>query len=324
MQELLRPGAADALAPAGVGAERIASLWWVAIAIAAIVYALTVGALAWGAWRARAHQVPTDAHQLPGDEPRVNAVIVGATAVTVLLLFGFLVTDLITSQRLSAMEKPRALTIHITGHQWWWHAEYADSIPSQRLSTANEIHIPAGTPVQLVLQTADVIHSFWAPSLQGKRDLMPHHANLLFLNASQPGEYAGPCAEFCGLQHARMTLRLVVDPPAAYTRWYAAQLTAAPTPTDSLRHLGEAVFTTKACPLCHTVRGTAAGGSVGPDLTHVASRRWLAAGAIPNTDGTLASWITDPQAIKPGTQMPPTRLTAAELTALVAYLRGLR
>jgi cytochrome c oxidase subunit 2 len=211
------------------------------------------------------------------------------------------------------------VVIDVIGHQFWWEVRY----PNQEIVTANEIHIPVGEPVALRLTSADVIHSFWVPELHGKLDLTPGLTTHLLLQADQPGEYRGQCAEFCGVQHARMGLLVIAGTRADFDAWVARQQLPAAPPTDEVAIAGQQVLLGSSCVYCHTVAGTNATGTLGPDLTHLASRRTLAAATVPNTRGHLAGWIIDPQAIKPGNKMPPTNLSAEELLALLAYLETL-
>ena len=217
-----------------------------------------------------------------------------------------------------------ALTVNIVGHQWWWEVVYPSTDPSQIVTTANEIHVPVGQPVTLKLTSADVIHSFWVPSLMGKADLIPGRSNDLTFTAEKPGVYNGNCAEFCGMQHAHMGLRVVAQNKADFSAWRAGQLQTAAAPTTASAQTGETVFESTACALCHNISGTPAGGQAGPDLTHLASRSSLATGMLPWGRGQLAAWISDPQGIKPGTQMPDVRLAPKQLDALLDYLMGLK
>jgi len=212
----------------------------------------------------------------------------------------------------------------VIGHQWWWEVKYQDPIPGRIVTTANEIHVPAGRPVLLQLSSVDVIHSFWVPSLHGKRDLIPGHPSSLWIEADRPGTYRGFCAEFCGHQHAHMGLLVIADSPDRYAAWYAAQLETPPPPVDPLAQRGRQVVESAPCALCHTVQGSQASASLGPDLTHLGSRRTLAAATLPNTPENLGRWIVDPQTIKPGNPMPANRLSAEDLRAAVAYLESLR
>jgi cytochrome c oxidase subunit 2 len=216
-----------------------------------------------------------------------------------------------------------ALTIEVTGNQWWWKARYLDDDPSKILTTANEIHIPAGKPVRIQLLGADVIHSFWVPALAGKTDAIPGQVNTAWIEASNPGRYHGQCTEYCGLQHANMGFDVVADAPDDFSKWLGAQLAPAPEATSEALKQGEHDFEFH-CGACHTVRGTEAGGTVGPDLTHLMSRQTIAAGAAPNNAGTLAAWIANPQAIKPGTRMPTLGLAGAQIGGIAAYLATLR
>jgi cytochrome c oxidase subunit 2 len=180
------------------------------------------------------------------------------------------------------------------------------------------------TRVNLVARTADVIHSFWVPALNRKIDMIPGKSNRILLEADKAGRYRGQCAEFCGPQHANMSMYVIAEPPAAFRAWLAAQARPAAPPAGSQAQRGRQVFMSDQCASCHALRGTSAAGTIGPDLTHVASRETLAALAIPNTPSELRAWIRDPQHIKPGNLMPALGLGDADLAAVVAYLRGLR
>jgi cytochrome c oxidase subunit 2 len=217
-----------------------------------------------------------------------------------------------------------AFLFRVTAQLWLVHLLYRYSVPPRAPTTANEIHVPVGRPVVLELRSTDVIHSFWPPNLSAKRDLIPGHENSLWLQADAPGEYRGQCAEFCGHQHAKMAFLVVAEPPDSFAGWLARQRDTAATPADSLTRRGQEVFLGSACPMCHAIGGTPAGSRVGPDLTHLGSRRTLAAGTLPNTRGNLAGWIVNPQAIKPGAKMPPNALSPDDLQALLAYLETLR
>jgi cytochrome c oxidase subunit 2 len=190
--------------------------------------------------------------------------------------------------------------------------------------TANEIRVPVGQPVTINLETRDVIHSFWAPALAGKMDLINNQHNELQFTATKPGVYRGQCAEFCGLQHAHMGFEVVALERADYDDWIEAQRGSAKVPADPDSQRGEAIFLGRGCALCHTIQGTPAGGKLGPDLTHLASRRTIAAATLPLTPGNLAGWISDPQHIKPGNLMPSIPLNGPDLTALVHYLGSLQ
>jgi cytochrome c oxidase subunit 2 len=203
---------------------------------------------------------------------------------------------------------------------WWWEVRY----PDHEVTTANEIYIPAGQPVNFRLTTNDVIHSFWVPELNGKIDMIPGKTNTLWLQAAEPGIYRGLCTEFCGLQHAKMQYLVIAVPPNAFAQWVEQQRQPAPAPTDETTRLGQQIFLGSACVYCHAIRGTNASGQLGPDLTHIASRRTLGAGILPNNRGTLGGWTINSQHIKPGNRMPPMNLSGAELQALLDYLATLQ
>ena len=193
------------------------------------------------------------------------------------------------------------------------------------MTTANEIHVPVGMPVEIGLRSADVIHSFWVPQLHGKVDVVPGQENRIRILATKAGRYRGECAEFCGEQHAHMVLYVVADPPEQFYRWVADQRAAAPEPQTAEQRRGRDVFETKACVVCHTIRGTRANATVGPDLTHLASRATIASGSYPNNAGYLSAWVTHAQSLKPGAAMPDlTVFSGDELRSLVAYLESLK
>jgi cytochrome c oxidase subunit 2 len=307
------------LDPAGPQAARIGELWWLMLWVCTAIYGLVLIVLLWGSFRRRA-QAAAD----PGTERRVTRWVGGATAVSAVILLGFLVASVATGNSLNSLVSPRALEIELTGFQWWWRVEYADPTPSQRVITANEIHIPVGRPVHLRLASRDVIHSFWVPELHGKRDLIPGRPSELWLRADRPGVFRGQCAEFCGWQHAHMALLVIAEPEDRFAAWLESQRRPAAEPATALQQRGKAVFESQACPLCHAIQGTGAGASAGPDLTHLAGRRTLAAGTLRNSRGNLAGWILDPQSVKPGNRMPAVSLGSDDLQALLDYLEALR
>jgi cytochrome c oxidase subunit II len=222
----------------------------------------------------------------------------------------------------SSLPGNTAIRIEVNARQWWWEVRYVGAAGDFEL--ANELHLPAGRPVELQLVSEDVIHSFWVPSLAGKVDMIPGHRNRLVLKADEPGVHRGQCAEYCGGQHALMALFVVVEPQADFERWLERQAREAPAPADDFLARGRAAFMRGGCAQCHTVRGTAARGDLGPDLTHVGSRRSLGAGVLDNHVGTMAGWIAGTQAVKPGSLMPETRAyDGPELRALAAWLKSL-
>jgi cytochrome c oxidase subunit 2 len=215
--------------------------------------------------------------------------------------------------------------IRVTGQQWWFEAQYQFASPDLDVIAPTEIHVPVGRPVDIELATRDVIHSFWVPKLHGKVDLVPGYSNRIRIQADVPGTYQGECGEYCGAQHAKMRLQIVAQSQEAFQSWLTAQRAEAHEPTSEEAVRGKAVFERGACIVCHTVRGTAAQGKVGPDLTHVASRRYLAGGTLPNNAANLEAWVTHAQSLKPASRMPNiTAFTGSDLRALVAYLQSLK
>lgn len=243
-------------------------------------------------------------------------------ALTIVALVGSLAWTVVVLAAVNSPGGKPAVTLEVTGHQWWWEVTYLGG-PGGTFATANEIHIPVGQPVLVKLKGADVIHSFWVPSLTGKTDAIPGRTNVTWLQADRPGVYRGQCTEYCGEQHAHMALYVRADTPADFQAWRDAQLRAAPAPATPQDSTGQQVFIAR-CGACHTVRGTEAGGAVGPDLTHLMSRATIAAGTLPNTIATLSGWIENPQALKPGARMPPTDVPPPQLVALRAYLETLK
>jgi cytochrome c oxidase subunit 2 len=304
------------LDPAGRAAASLHDLFWVFAVVCGTVWLLVVLTAGYAVLRRRGAAAPLN-------ERKAGIIVGAAVAVTVVIITGFTLVSYAATRGISPNE-PDALVIKVRAYQWWWQITYSDTQPSRSFITANEIHIPVGRPVRIELSADDVIHSFWIPNLGGKQDLIPGRENTLTLRADRAGIYRGQCAEFCGLQHAHMALMVVAEPQAEFDAWRAAQRAPAPQPQTDEERRGLAVVASRACSACHTVRGTEAAGALGPDLTHVASRRTIAAGMLPTTRGTLAAWIADPQTIKPGNNMPLVPLSADELQAVSAYLATLR
>jgi cytochrome c oxidase subunit 2 len=211
-------------------------------------------------------------------------------------------------------------TIQVFSHRWWWEVRY----PGERIATANELVIPVGRPVRLLLSTKDVIHSFWVPQLDRKVDMVPGRVSKLTLTAEHPGVYRGECAEFCGLQHARMGFRVKAVSPGEFAGWLAAARAPSVLPAGPTEREGMRTFLDGGCAVCHTISGTPAAGTVGPDLSHIASRDRIAAETLRNTRGNLGAWISDPQHVKRGALMPRLDLSGAQLQALLDYLETLR
>lgn len=254
---------------------------------------------------------------------RAGWAVWSALGITVITLFVILVISVVTGKRVEGLTSKNPVTIQVTGHQWWWEITYPNSQADQTITTANEIHVPINTPVVVLTNSADVIHSFWAPSITGKRDLLPGYSSAFWFEVDKAGVYRGQCAEFCGLQHAHMGFSVIAEPVDKFDAWKSQQLKPASDPPNAEAARGRDVFLTHACLMCHTIRGTDAGSRVGPDLTHVASRNMIAAETLPNTAGALGGWIVDPQRIKPGTKMTPNPLAPDDLQALIVYLKSL-
>ncbi|MBO1075504.1 cytochrome c oxidase subunit II [Roseomonas marmotae] len=304
------------LAPGADAAQRLDGLFWLFTITCAAVWAAVMLVLAAALWRRRRQE---DRRA----EGRAGFFVGAAVAATVLIVSGLTLASYFTTRGIAA-DPPDALVVRLRGYQWWWEVTYADPAPDRAFVTANELRLPLGRPVRLELAAADVIHSFWVPNLAGKQDMIPGRDNTLVFTPHQAGTFRAQCAEFCGLQHARMALRVVVEPPEAFERWRETQLAEATPPRTPEEEAGRRVLEEKACAACHTVRGTAAAGTLGPDLTHVGGRQTIAAGMLPTTRGSLAAWIADPQTIKPGNNMPMVPLTAGELHAVSAYLTSLK
>lgn len=333
-------GTQSALEIHGPAAQRIADLWWPMLAIGALIYLVVVALVVYLFLRRQTG----DAHAggpTSADDNAANAatrvspahasptrlakrwILLGGLVLPVVVLVPLFVASVRT---LSALmhETGDDLIIHVTGHQWWWQIRYKGADTTGDILAANEIHIPVGRKVRIELAAADVIHSLWIPNLHGKTDLVPGRTNVMWIEASRPGTSRAQCAEYCGTQHAHMALPVVADSQAVFDDWLARERLPAQVAADSTAHAGAQVFMSAGCGTCHTIRGTAAAGMIGPDLTHIAGRRTVGAGTLPNTPANLARWIADPQAIKPGNKMPRFPLTSQQLTDVVAYLGTLR
>jgi cytochrome c oxidase subunit 2 len=292
------------------------------IAVSAVVWVAVMLVLLFGLLRRKPfRERPLDLRE--AFEHRAGSVILVAGIATTITVLALSVVSY-GAQRTVFANDPSAVTVKITGHQWWWEVQYQADSPHLSFTTANEIRVPVGQPVTVQLESADVIHSFWVPSLTGKMDLVTGQQNTVQFTAKSPGIYRGQCAEFCGVQHAHMAFTVTALPPDEYRRWRDHQDQSAPSPTDPLSIRGEQLFRGRGCGLCHTIRGTLAGGQLGPDLTHIASRETIAAGTLPRNSGNLAAWIADPQHIKPGNLMPKMPLRSDELIAILHYLEQLQ
>lgn len=316
-------GSQSALNPHSRPAGDIANLFWVMMAVSFGGLALITGLLVY-AWVRRDRRGfgadPDDPH--PGERPAWVVVVGGGVVFPLMVIVALFIVGngVILSVTQAPAASSTAMTVDAVGHQWYWEFRY----PGTRAVTADEMHIPVGTRVNLVATTADVIHSFWVPALNRKIDTIPGEQNRILLYSNRPGIYRGQCAEFCGLQHAHMGMLVFVQPKAQFQAWLRRQAAPAAAPTSALARRGQQAFLSGPCASCHAIRGTPARGFVGPDLTHLASRTTLAGVTIPNRPSYLAPWIADSQHFKPGNEMPDFALRGAELHALVAYLEGLK
>jgi len=312
----------SALDPQGPESRHLSDLIWIFTGVSTVIWFAVMGVLLAALLRRAPDRPDPLALHVP-TERRGLVIVGGAVLGTLLTVIALTALSYVSQSHLYAKEAS-AVVVKITGHQWWWDVRYESNQPDQILTTANELYIPAGEPITVKLAASDVIHSFWVPSLMGKQDLIPGQDNALQFTATRPGVYRGQCAEFCGWQHAHMGMFAVVLPREEFNAWRAAQAAPAKAPDDPMRVRGAAIFQSKACVMCHTIRGTSAGSRVGPDLTHFASRKSIASATLPMSRGNIAAWVLDPQGIKPGTNMPNVSLAPDEVDPLVSYLEGLR
>lgn len=312
-------GQQSTLSPRSPQTHNIRILWWWMLGAAVVVFfgAVAMLGLAW--FRRGTPGLPFFGQRESVAQTMVVLFGIAIPLVVLVALFGGSDVYLV-NQTAPPNPKSTAMTVVVIGHQWWWEVHY----PGTKAITANEIHIPVRTRVNVVTLTADVIHSFWVPQLARKIDMVPGRRNRILLYASRVGTYRGQCAEFCGLQHANMSLRVVAQPMPAFRAWLADMASPARQPVSGPALAGEHQFMNDQCASCHTIAGTPARGTVGPNLTHVATRSTLAAVTIPNTPTELERWILDPQAIKPGNRMPDLGLSPGQAHDIVTYLDSLK
>ncbi|HYE39924.1 MAG TPA: cytochrome c oxidase subunit II [Ramlibacter sp.] len=302
-----------ALQAAGEAARAIETVSWVLIVGGFVIFA-GVMLLLWRALHRRAESV----------RPRLW-VIGGGLIFPSAVLAALYAWQLPMSPAWKPVPPPDALVVGVTGHMWWWDVRYRDPATGATIRTANEIRIPAGRPVYLALDSADVIHSFWVPQLAGKMDMLPGRIQHLLLSADRPGTYRGQCAEFCGGQHARMALHVVAMEPAAFEAWLATQARPAAAAQTPLQQAGRDAFLANRCDACHAVRGVGGDSRLGPDLTHLGGRLYLAAGTLPNTPQARQEWIAHVQQVKEGARMPSyERLQEEQLAAIADWLGALK
>ncbi len=310
------------LSPVGAHARYIHTLWNWTLAISTLVWIAIIAGIAAAVVRSTRHGARRASAAT--DDRTLKSAVYAAVAISTILLIGLVVASFLTDRAMAKLPAENPLHIHVVGHQWWWEATYEDLDPAKRFTTANELHIPTGRTIELTLDADDVIHSLWVPRLNGKKDLIPSRTSSLTWRTDTPGIYRGQCAEFCGYQHAHMALLVVAEEPSAFDAWMKAQKQTAPTPSDKQALRGRDVFVHGTCAMCHTIEGTDAQAKHAPDLTHIASRKMLAAGTLENTPAMRAAWITDPQSFKPGANMPASALSSDDLNAVLAYLATLK
>jgi cytochrome c oxidase subunit 2 len=312
-------GSQSTLDPKSRASDEIATLWWWMLVIACVVFAGALGLIAIAWLRRRRPGLPVAEG---GDSLNLRLVVLFGICIPITVNIALFVVAnfFVIKQTEAPAATTTPMTIQVIGRQWFWEVRY----PGTGAITANEIHIPARTRVNLVATTGDVIHSFWVPQLNRKIDMIPGRRNRILLSSDKPGRYRGQCAEFCGLEHARMAMYVYVQEPAAFQRWLRGAAAPARPPSAGLARAGATAFTRNGCASCHTIRGTSARGQVGPDLTHVGSRASIAALTLPNTAAALRDWLRDPQHAKPGNRMPDLGLSPADIRSLVAYLQGLK
>jgi cytochrome c oxidase subunit 2 len=301
----------------GKGSEssRVAGVWWLAFGVGAAVYAIVAGLVVYGALRKGSAEVDEHRHKR-----EMLIITVGGVVVPFLILLFFAGVTVNATAHLRKTAPSNSVQIEVTGKRWWWQVRY----PAYGIETANEIHIPVGQPVHFTLKSDNVIHSFWVPQLAGKEDMIPGQTNELTFTAKEPGRYRGLCAEYCGVEHAKMLFYVIAQPAAEFTTWVAHEAQLLTAPTSDKTAAGQRVFMREACAGCHTIKGTPANGRVGPNLTDVGSRSTIAAGWLTNTPQNLSRWISDAQSVKPGALMPPIPLDGPDLDAVVAYLESLK
>ena len=303
-------------------ARHISGLWWLMFAMAVLVYIGVVAVVLVAMLRRRARSDDDATTIDPGDattDRRDHRFLwIGGLVLPIVVLSVVAVQTVRVSNALAPTTA--SVRVEVDGELWWWRVNY----PDDGVVTANEIHVPRGAQVELTLRSSNVIHSFWVPQLAGKTDLVPGVTNHLSFTPTSTGTFRGQCAEFCGIQHAKMAMTVVVQEPADYARWLAANRATAATPQTDQQRTGAAILANTSCAGCHSVSGTTAAGTLGPDLSHVAGRAAIAADTLPSDTAGMTRWLADTQGVKPGARMPTIGLTDDQIAALVAYLEMLK
>lgn len=307
-------GAPSVLAPASPGAGKVAELFWIVFGIAVVIFVGVEAALIFAVLRFRERPDRPEPDQNSGN----LRLEIAWTAAPAIILLGIFVA-MISTMNAVAQPQPDALRVKVVGYQWWWEIQY----PDLGITTATDLHVPVGQPVRVELVAGDVIHSFWAPELFGKTDVIPGRSNWTQFTASLPGNFRGACAEFCGVQHANMGFVIMAEPREEFDRW-VLQMRAPAVAAAGQAARGEQALLSGGCVSCHTIDGTRAQGKIGPNLTHFASRQSIAGLTRQNNPEALASWLKNPQAVKPGSRMPDLGLSQETIQDLVAYLESLK
>jgi cytochrome c oxidase subunit 2 len=301
----------------GHAADRLREIGWGLSAVSVIVVVLIAGLIGLAIARGR-RRLAAEGDGVGRDFGGLSWIYWGV-GLSFPVLIALAVWTFIVTRAVANPPSPTALTVEITAHRWWWEIRYRGERAADEIVTANHLVLPVGIPVRLLLTSDDVIHDFWVPKLGPKMDMIPGKSNATWLEADRPGLYRGQCAEYCGLEHARMAFTVTAVPVNDFRRWRREQLQ----PQVPRVGRGAAVFTS-ACSACHTVRGTGAAGILGPDLTHFASRPTIAAGVLPNTVSGRLEWLGDTQGVKPGAAMPQVPLDEADRGAVAQYIGSLR
>jgi cytochrome c oxidase subunit 2 len=303
------------LDPKGDEAKRIAGVWWIMFGLAIVVYVAVAGFVIVASLRGRRVR-GEDRERTVRDDV---FIWIGGIVVPVVILAFLAVVTVHTGAALRHV-KAKELRVDVAGERWWWRVHYQDP----DFETASELHLPVGRPVAIRLTSDNVIHSFWVPQLAAKVDTIPGQVNVLRFTPEKPGVFRGLCAEFCGVQHARMQFLVIVESPTDFGRWVARRQNVVNEPTSELAARGRMVFEREACAGCHTIDGTGARGTFGPNLTDLGDRRTIASGTLDNNESNLVQWITDPQHQKPGALMPPAVISNEDIKAVADYLESLK
>jgi cytochrome c oxidase subunit 2 len=304
----------------------IAGLFYFFLAVESVIFVAVLGFLFYSLWRRREATLVQPQKPDPASDRRSVVLVSTAVAISVLILSTFVGMSYVVDEKLIDLDRDASVEIELTAHQWWWEVRYLNKKTSEIFTTANEIHVPVGEKIRLILKSTDVVHSLWIPNLSGKRDIIPGRDQDLYIRPDREGQWLGRCGEFCGLQHAYMGLIVFAEPKAKYEAWRAAQLQPAAAPVTLEEKHGHEVFDKGACNVCHTIRQieSTSQSNNAPDLTHLKSRVTIGAGAAKNTKGHLGGWILNPHGIKPGVHMPAILQEPKDFQALLSYLETLK